>query len=165
MGRGSGHRTADFVESKAGALKPKHCETDVADSVSEERGGGGGGAQGGPRKFPLAGRNRGPPSILCSGRGIGLAPLSLKAGRCIFSRGGQQEKCIFPPATFQRKVDAAGIFYGRGGSIYLEGFLGWSPYNVTMGRLYTTGPSIFFTRGTPTPFYVQRAASVDCNTY
>ena len=35
LGRGSGHRTADFVESKAGALKPKHCETDVADSVSE----------------------------------------------------------------------------------------------------------------------------------
>ena len=118
MGRGYEYRTADFVESKAGALKPKHCETDVADSVSEERGGGGGGAQVGPRKLPLAGRNRRPPSILCSGRGIGLAPLSLKAGRCIFSRGGQQEKCIFPPATFQRKVDAAGIFYGRGGSIW-----------------------------------------------
>ena len=28
LGRGSEYRTADFVESKAGALKPKHCETE-----------------------------------------------------------------------------------------------------------------------------------------
>ena len=156
MGRGSGHRTADFVESKAGALKPKHCETDVADSVSEERGGGGGGAQGGPRKFPLAGRNRGPLSILCSGRGIGLAPLSLKAGRCTFSRGGQQEKCTFPPATSQRKEDGAGIFL-RG--LHMERFLGWPPYSVNMGRLYTTDPKYILHKGNLTPFFRSMGAT------
>ena len=69
-----------------------------------------------------------------------------------------------PPGCIPAKSECGRHFLWEGG-LYLEGFLGWSPYNVTMGRLYTTGPSIFFTRGTPTPFYVQRAASVDCNTY
>ena len=118
----------------------------------------------GPRKLPLAGRNRRPPNALCAGRGIGLAPLSLKAGGCIFSQGGQQEKCIFPPAAFQRKVNVAGIFYGRGGSNW-RGFLGWfhttSPWAVFIPRALA-----YYSQGGPgRSDCVQWEASVDCNNY
>ena len=166
LGRGSEYRTADFVESKAGALKPKHCETDVADSVSEEGGGGGGGAQVGPRKLPLAGRNRRPPSILCSGRDIGLAPLSLKDGRCTFSRGGQQEKCIFPLDAFQRK--RMWPAFSMGGGAPIGGILrATSLYTVNAGRQFTAGPCILLTRGTRRTLINcdQWEASVGCNDY
>ena len=108
----------------------------VAGSAPDERGGGGGGGLIGRRgNFLWPGGIGDHPSILCAGRGIGLAPLPLGTGGYIFSQGGQQEKCIFPPDAFQRKANVAGIFYGRGGSNWRD-----SPGNVSIHR--QRGPSI-----------------------
>ena len=81
-----------------------------------------------------------------------------------FSHKWANKRNVSPPRMHSSESECGRHFLWEGG-LQLEGFSGLVPYNVTMGRLYTTGPSIFFTRGTPTPFYVQRAASVDCNTY
>ena len=81
-----------------------------------------------------------------------------------FSHKGANRKNVSSPRLHSSEKWMRPAF-SMGGGAPIGGVSGLVPYNVTMGRLYTTGPSILFTRGTPTPFYVQRAASVDCNTY
>ena len=60
-------KTADFVEFKAGAIEPKHCVTESLAQHRRREEEEEGGPKWGPRKLPLAGRNRRPPQHFMRG--------------------------------------------------------------------------------------------------
>ena len=121
----------------------------VAGSAPDERGGGGGGGLSGRRgNFLWPGGIGDHPSILCAGRGIGLAPLPLGTGGYIFSQVGQQEKCISPPGCIPAKANVAGTFLREGG-IQLEEFSGQRLYTPSTRAVKLRRALVYFSQEGP----------------